>query len=83
MFERTFQWTIRNGSRALFAIAIALILFGTLMNAWNTLHGSYSNRDAALEIFGGFVAALRSALLPLVAAIAIEHFRARVGHTDI
>ena len=85
MFEHVFQWTVRNGSRALFFIAVLLILFGTLMNAWNILHESYSARDAVLAVIGGFVAALRSAVLPLVAAIAIEHFRARVsaGHTDI
>jgi len=83
MFERAFQWTVRNGSRLLFAVAILLLLFGTLMTAWNTLHMSYSGSDAALTIIGGFISGLRTAMLPLVAAIAIEQFRVRVGHTSI
>ena len=83
MFERAFQWTVRNGSRVLFAVAVLMIVFTSCMDAWNAAHESYSPRDMALVIIGGVFAALKAGMLPLVAAIAIEHFRARVGHTDI
>ena len=82
MFERAFQWTVRSGSRVLFAVAVLLFVFTSCMDAWNAAHESYSPRDMALVILGGMISGLRIALAPLIAAIALEHFRARVGHTD-
>lgn len=76
MFERAFQWTVRNGSRALFALSVILILLGTLLDAWNVTHESYDEVEIMLALISGFVGSLRLAMLPLVAAIAIEHFRA-------
>lgn len=83
MFERIFQWTVRNGSRVLFAIAVLIIAASIALNIWNTLHESYVGVDMVLVIASGVVAALKNGMLPLVAAVVIEFFNARAasGHT--
>ena len=77
MFERVFQWTVRNGSRALFAVAALVIASSLSMNMWNAMHESYAGSEVFLVIVAGLLAALKDAMLPLVAAIVIEHFRPR------
>jgi hypothetical protein len=77
MFERTFQWTIRIGSRVLFAMAALAAALSLSMNMWNAFHESYLGRDKLLVLAAGLFAALKDATIPLVAAIVIEHFRPR------
>jgi hypothetical protein len=36
MFERSFAWAMRNGSRILFAAAILILLTGLLSIVWET-----------------------------------------------
>ncbi len=79
MFERAFQWTVRNGSRLLFAMAALVAALSLSMNTWNAFHESYLGHDKLLVIGAGVFAALKDAMIPLVAAIVIEHFRVRAA----
>jgi hypothetical protein len=77
MFERVFQWTVRNGARVLFAMAVLAGALSLSMNTWNAFHESYLGHDVLLVLAAGLFAALKDMMIPLVAAIVIEHFRPR------
>lgn len=77
MFERVFQWTVRNGSRVLFAVAALVIAVSLFMNMLNAMQVTHTGSEVFLLIGASVLVALKDAMLPLVAAIVIEHFRPR------
>jgi uncharacterized membrane protein len=77
MFERLFVYTVRNGSRILFGIALFVIAFGTFTSIWNTAHQSIIGLDAFLTVVSGIWGAFVAATTPLIAAIAIERYLPR------
>ncbi|MDB5711473.1 MAG: hypothetical protein JWL96_3543 [Sphingomonas bacterium] len=83
MFERVFQWTVRNGSRVLFGLAVLIFALSISNNTWSALRDSYLRGDRYIILIAGITAAMKDAFLPLIAAIAIERFRAREGHARV
>lgn len=84
MFERTFQWTMRNGSRLLFAIAIVLALIGlgqgisTLAEAGATSTGrSFASVTPVDLIMNLVFGVLDAVALPLVGALLVHHLNQR------
>lgn len=84
MFERVFQWTLRYGSRLLFAVALMMVLLGIAVTAIRYVdmaaqiaagHGpSDEPYDDLLMLFAGLLSAIREAVVPLVAAIILDRF---------
>jgi hypothetical protein len=75
MFERLFQWTIRNGTRTLFGLALTLFVFGAITHSWNYYRDGMTGADLLLFALSGIVGSLSAAMIPLTAAILIERFQ--------
>ena len=77
MFERLFDYTVGNGPRILFAIAILVFGFGLFTSIWNSAHQSMEGSDVLLATVGGLFGALAGAAPPLIAAIVLERYPPR------
>jgi ABC-type Fe3+ transport system permease subunit len=80
MFERFYQWVMRNGSPLLLLIALALFLCGFVMNAVmltdqsgsSTFQTTHSPGGWLLQWSSVFLASFSSAVLPLFGALVIH-----------
>ena len=75
MFERAFQWTIAKGTRFLFALALALMIFTLATSSWNYYRSDMTGAELALSLLSGVTSALSIGAIPLTAAIVIESLR--------
>jgi uncharacterized membrane protein len=93
MFERVFQWTVRYGSRLLFAVAAMMVLLGaaaTVVRFANTAAQVAAGRAAydlpygyLLMLLGGLLSAVKEAVVPLVAAIVLDRFDRWIIHRQV
>ena len=84
MFEHMFQWTVRHGSRLLFAVAVLIFALGvlaTIVRFANTAeqvaagHAVYElPYGNVMLLLGGVLSALKEAAVPLAAAIVLDRF---------
>lgn len=89
MFERLFQWTVRHGARLLFALAAILFLLGFVQSflaaeAFKSSTASsmggfqLSAFQSAMMAYGsGIFSAFDQAVIPLFAALVVNHLDRR------
>jgi hypothetical protein len=80
MFERFFQWGLRNGTRILFGAALIVLIAGLL----RAIAGAYFTQQATV-FFGQVFGAVHDASLPFFAALVVhrlEMWRAPAAATD-
>ena len=68
MFERVFQWGLRNGSRVLFVAAAAILLIAV----WQVFNGLLAGNSTYWSGLAYLFGALSSASFPLFCAVVIE-----------
>ena len=82
MFEHAFRFGMRCGSRVLFGMAAAILVFGIVLSIFRFIQASTEINAGRVGygvpyadwvlLLGGLLSAAKEAVIPLVAAIVLE-----------